>query len=275
MCNPFFPVSNSQICTWIQSERMPCRIASSCIVYARVNFSVPTVVQQLQLQSIVEAVKISKIIEKAQLVPQKIPIVAFDKKYVHEKPIILTLARDGFHNQSYKYSIKNLINNQRVFEMLGHTVVMLKETLYDVTDNHPISNFKQALMKIRFGINVYHGGDSDNFLCQFDFNAEFSGIKVKGTFINQENNEKVHLVMVGDNRFQNAMVFIGDPEKGGEAIMRICRGLPTDYQGSDLEFKGYVLEVAPGVDISMMVTFCLSVLQYRSFNIGKKRMGPR
>ncbi|KAI8895200.1 hypothetical protein BC833DRAFT_602176 [Globomyces pollinis-pini] len=214
--------------------------------------------------------KISKIIEKAQLVPQKTPIVAFDKKYVHEKPIILTLARDGFHNQSYKYTIKNLINNQRVFEMLGHTVVILKETLYDVTDNHPISNFKQAVMKLRFGINVYQGGDGEDFLCQFDFNSEFSGIRAKGTFINQENGEKVHLVMVGDSRFQNAMVFIGDPEQGGEAIMRIRRGLPTDYQRSDPDFKGYVLEVTPGVDISMMVTFCLSVLQYRSYNTGSK-----
>ncbi|KAJ2989631.1 hypothetical protein HDV02_004914, partial [Globomyces sp. JEL0801] len=103
--------------------------------------------------------KISKTIEKAQLVRQKTPIVAFDKKYVHEKPILLTLARDGVHNQSDKYTIKNLINNQKVFEMLGHTVVILKETLYDVSDNHPVSNFKQAVMKLQFGINVFRGGD--------------------------------------------------------------------------------------------------------------------
>ncbi|KAI8894785.1 tubby C-terminal-like domain-containing protein [Globomyces pollinis-pini] len=213
--------------------------------------------------------KISKIIDNAQLVPQQTPLVAHDPKFAVQQSTHLLLSEKGLF-ETEDFVIKNIVDNTEWFKLIYKFSLSDKKTLFDMA-GEPVANIKNKGYGLRYTLSLFKGGDSTQLICKFEFKEVMGGIKANATLQNQATNQQVPLNMYGDWYQRRAVIFIGDPETGGQAIARISKEPAKGILHALTKKKGYMLEIVPGVDIALMVMFCLATDQFHEHLKAKQK----
>ena len=117
----------------------------------------------------------------------------------------------------------------------------------------PVANFKHRTFDHSF--DVYLGSSSDSIAFSIYPNNSFVGVKLSATIINQATRARQTLYLRCDNAL-GMFIFNGHPKQGGQAIARMEK---VSFFGPD----EYTLQVAPGVDLAMVVFMVLAYDEVR------------
>jgi len=74
------------------------------------------------------------------------------------------------------------------------------------------------------------------------------------------NGQPRYVVLKGDWRSKLAVIYLGEPKQGGIPIGKVYRPVTgRSFFGAD----EYIIEIAPGVDISLLVIMCIALDEHK------------
>ena len=203
------------------------------------------------------------------LVPQAEPICAIEPRFCLETPVQLRLREKIMSLSGDDFKVTDESSGMIYFQVQGKVFSLEDEkVLYD-NAGVAVLNLKEALFSFTDKYTVY-AGKSNRPICQFKTRlVTFLVTSISTTFKDAISGRERLVVLKGDWRQKKCVIFLGDPKQGGIPIAKVFRPLTgrSLYFGVD----EYILEVAPGVDVSLMVIMCIALDEHKRDK--KSRMG--
>ncbi|OQR82651.1 hypothetical protein ACHHYP_15675 [Achlya hypogyna] len=182
------------------------------------------------------------------LVPPATPITAVDSKFVTLTPLSLNIRHNDWVNTG-EYTIKDVITGVAYFTVEGFFFTAVdRKTLKDVSGGN-IATVETP--PFGFGRrDVYTTdahGNSARLLYSFEVTNIFGSTDLSCQMKDQVTGQTHTFTCLGSVGSWNLVIF--------------CDGKPVAKYRSDWELGGdrYLVDIAPGVDIAMIVLFCVGI----------------
>jgi len=197
---------------------------------------------------------------EAPLVPQQIPICAVEPRFCLPRPVQLRIREKMWTFSGDDFSISDPSDGTVYFKCAGRAFsIRDKKTLLD-NMGQPVLNMKEALMSFTDKFTVYAGSSSDRMICKFHTEFTFLKAKISAQFGDVLNGQARYVVLKGDWASKTAVFYLGEPKQGGVPIGKVYRPLTgRAFFGAD----EYIIEIAPGVDISLLVIMCIALDEHK------------
>lgn len=195
--------------------------------------------------------------ESVPLHPSPEPICATEPRFILPHPVTLRLREKVFSISGDDFKISCANTGAEYFKCQGKVFSLREKKILRDNGGVPVLNFKEQLIAIMNKFNIYAGSDSDRKICQFYTKYTFVKSKMSTDFKDICTGQMRHVVLKGDWRDKRGVIYWGEPKQGGIPIAKIFRqhGGKNMFFGTD----DYFLEIAPGVDIALMVTMCIAL----------------
>lgn len=129
---------------------------------------------------------------------------------------------------------------------------------------HPVCNLKEALFTLSDRFTLYAGQNSDQMICKIQTQLNFMKAKVSTAFVDKISGGQRYIVLKGDWLSKSCIIYLGEPKSGGIPIGKVYR--PTLGRNLLLDKQDYYLDIAPGVDIALMVILCIALDEHAKDN---------
>lgn len=191
------------------------------------------------------------------LVPQQKPIAGINSIFCNPDFVTLHLHEKFWSLSGDDFTIKDA-NSGVVWFRISGSVFSLREkkTLLDV-NNVPIANMKEEFFSFTPSYNVYAGSDSSKPL--FDIEAKLTLFEtyLRVEFTDVVTGQRCLMGLEGDWCSRKALIWLDRGKTGfREPVGKIFRPLTAP---GNLLFgtQDYYMEVAPNVDVALMVLICI------------------
>ena len=175
------------------------------------------------------------------------PIVTIDKRYVKPHEVTL-LMRQKFWFQD-DFCIKDFDDKTVYFKIDQSSYgISEKRTLLDC-NGKPVANFKHRPFDWSF--DVFRGPSSSDYAFSIIADFALGGHKFSAPIVNKVTGQQQLLYIRSDPCSLDLVIFNGRPKDGGRAIAKVERQ-------SFILPDSYVVKIAPGVDLAMIVFICLA-----------------
>ena len=187
-------------------------------------------------------------------------IVALENRFVFQQPITLVINTKLLSFSSNDFTIKDT-QGRDYFKCKGSSLnITNKKTLYDLYDL-PLLNIQNQLLTLKDKTDIYLGANSEQIVATIKQKSFMNVNKYVLEFYNIANECVEFLDMKCDLMGSSCGIFYGKEKEGAPMISRISRKIDTTQI---LSPEGnYYVEIAPGVDISLIVaaTICFDQLK--------------
>jgi uncharacterized protein YxjI len=116
---------------------------------------------------------------------------------------------------------------------------------------------KEQFFSLTDKFKVYSGEHSEREICKFNSKLNFLKAKLSSYFIDVVNGSKRLIVLKGDWRSKNCIIYSGEPKQGGIPIAKVFR--PLTGRSLLLGVDDYIIEICGGVDIALIVIMCIAL----------------
>jgi len=196
--------------------------------------------------------------QSVPLYPCPEPICATEPRFILPQGVTLRLREKAFSISGDDFNITCANTGVEYFKCQGKVFSLREKKILRDNNGVPILNFKEQLIAITDKFNVYAGDGSDRQICKFKTKYTFIKAKMTTDFPDVCTGANRHIVLKGDWRDKRGVIYWGEPKQGGVPIAKIFRqmaGIKAMIAGTD----DYCIEIAPGVDIALMVTMCIAL----------------
>jgi len=202
--------------------------------------------------------------ENLQLQPSAEPICATEPRFCLPHPVQLRLREKYFSFSGDDFKISDASTGVVYFQCKGKVLsIRDKKVLLD-NQGVPVLNLQDKLLAFTDKYRVYAGSDSTRQICKFNSQITFLKAKISTSFTDIVTGRPRYLVLKGDWRDKRCVVYLGEPKQGGIPIGKIFR--PLTGRTWALGVDDYILEIAPGVDIALMVIMCIALDEHQRDN---------
>jgi len=188
---------------------------------------------------------------------QQDPICATEPRFVLPIPVTLRLREKVFSMSGDDFSISCAATGVEYFKCQGKFFSLREKKILRDNAGVPVLNFKEQLISFTDKFNIYAGEKSDRKICRFQTKYTFIKSKMSTDFQDVVTGHMRHIVLKGDWRDKRGVIYHGEPKQGGVPIAKIYRQMTG--KGMLFGVDDYFLEIAPGVDIALMVTMCIAL----------------
>ncbi|KAK9728921.1 hypothetical protein K7432_000674 [Basidiobolus ranarum] len=181
------------------------------------------------------------------------PVGVIGSQYIAQQPTILYL-RELISLSGEEFKIKDS-NGTVLFRCHGHFFSGLsqKKTVMDMFGN-PVFNIKHKVLSFTKAYELYLGDNSQKLLGDIDTHITMTCSKMTA-LLTTLGGTACQFIVKGDFRVHEAFIFRGDPKRGGTLLAKVFR--PVTARQIFLDKHDYCLEIAPGVDMALMVSLCI------------------
>ena len=189
------------------------------------------------------------------LVPQMEPICAIEPRFCLQTSVQLRLREKISSFSGDDFKVTDAATGVVYFQIRGKVFSLReKKVLYD-NAGVPVLNLKEAMWSWTDKFTVFAVDHSDRQNCKFRTRRTFLKAKISTTFTDAITGRPRLVVLKGNWRDKKCVVFLGEPKQGGIPIAKVYR--PLTGRSFLFGVDDYIIEVAPGVDVSLMVIMCI------------------
>jgi uncharacterized protein YxjI len=195
--------------------------------------------------------------ENLQLQPMPEPICATEPRFCLPNPVQLRLREKYFSLSGDDFKISDANSGVVYFQCQGKYFSLREKKVLRDNMGVPVLNLKDQLISFTDKYKVYAGDSSDRQICKFNSQITFLKAKLSTSFVDVMTGRQRYVVLKGDWRDKRCVIYLGEPKQGGIPLAKIYR--PLSGRTWMLGVDDYILEVAPGVDIALMVIMCIAL----------------
>jgi len=182
-------------------------------------------------------------------------IIALEERFVFPQAITLVINTKPLSFSANGFTIKDT-KGMDYFKCKGSSLnITDKKILYDLYDL-PLLNIQNRVFSLKDKIEIYLGANQDQVVATINQKSMMNVNKYTLEFFNQAKDCKEFLDMKCDLMGSSCGIFYGKEKEGAPMISKITRKIETSQ-------VLYNVEIAPGVDISLIVaaTICFDQLK--------------
>lgn len=191
-----------------------------------------------------------------QVVSPPQQICATEARFCLPHPVTLTLKEKLFSFSGDDFKISCNATGTPYFQCQGRAWSLREKKVLRDTYGNPVANFKEKLLSFTDSFDIYAGENSDKKICKCSASYTFVKAKMYTFFQDAITGVQKAVVLKGDWRDKRCVIYLGEPKNGGVPIAKVFR--PFSLKGHLFEKDSYVLEIAAGVDIALLVILCIA-----------------
>jgi len=195
------------------------------------------------------------------LQPQPEPICATEPRFCLQTPVQLRLREKLWSFSGDDFKITDANTGVLFFQCQGKVFSLREKKVLRDNYGQPVLNLKEQLLSFTDKFKVYAGDNSDREICRLNSKLSFVKAKLTTHFTDVITHRQRGIVLKGDWRDKRCMIFLGEPKQGGIPIAKIYR--PTSGRSLLFGVDDYIVEIAPGVDIALMVIICIALDEHQ------------
>lgn len=193
-------------------------------------------------------------------VPQNPPLAIIEQRFCLPNPVTLRL-RNKLFSFSQDSDIRDPFTGILYFRVKGRVFSMKdKKTLLDFADV-PVLNLQEPMFRWRKTYEISRGNDQVNRVMDVTLKFTFLKTKMGAVAVNISTGQQVALGVLGNWSSRNAIIWVDIGNTGDKEsripIAKIYR--PLNIQEMIFGAESYYIEIAPGVDIALIVALCVCV----------------